>query len=111
MVQLRSGPDDDFRLDRPRGARMTEKWQKRWTTGSWGDRPYMIKARQGSYSNGRAFAESVVLNAAGVDRMRIHQTYTNLFVGCAAAITAPQLAVLKVHPDVEYVRTAARDVM
>eukprot|EP01052_Picozoa_sp_SAG31_P028195 SAG31_NODE_2700_length_5224_cov_2.317854_2_plen_84_part_00 len=32
VVQLRSGPDDDFRLDRPRGARMTEKWQKRWTT-------------------------------------------------------------------------------
>jgi hypothetical protein len=90
---------------------MTEKWQKRWSTGSWGDRPYMIKARHGSYPSGPAFAESVVLNAAGVERSRIHQTYSNLFVGCAAAVTTAQLAVLRVHPDVEYVRTAARDVM
>eukprot|EP01049_Picozoa_sp_SAG25_P014188 SAG25_NODE_2428_length_1618_cov_1.834760_1_plen_337_part_10 len=33
--QLRSGPDDTFRLDRPRGARMTEKWQKRWSSNGW----------------------------------------------------------------------------
>ena len=33
--QLRAGPDDAFRLDRPRGARMTQKWQKRWASGGW----------------------------------------------------------------------------
>jgi hypothetical protein len=86
---------------------MTEKWQKRWSTGSWGDRPYMIKARRGSYPSGPAFVDSVVLNAAGVERSRVLQAYSNLFVGCAAAVTAAQLAVLRVHPDVEYVRTAS----
>jgi hypothetical protein len=68
----------------------------------------MIKAQHGSYPcSGPAFAESVVLNAAGVERSRIHQAYSNLFVGCAAAVTTAELAVLRVHPDVEYVRTAS----
>ena len=67
----------------------------------------MIKARHGSYPSGPTFVESVVLNAVGVERSRIHQTYSNMFVGCAAAVTTAQLAVLRVHPDVEYVRTAS----
>ena len=47
LPQLRAGPDDAFRLDRPRGARMTEKWQKRWHSGGWAGRPYMIGAKPG----------------------------------------------------------------
>jgi len=58
MPQLRAGPDDAFRLDRPRGARMTEKWQKRWHSGGWAGRPYMIGAKPGGqYKSGGEFAQ------------------------------------------------------
>lgn len=112
LPQLRAGPDDAFRLDRPRGARMTEKWQKRWHSGGWAGRPYMIGAKPGGqYKTGGEFAQVVLGVFCRVDRSQLRQVFNNTFIGCAAVLTAEQVQLIKAHPDVEYVRTASRDFM
>ena len=92
LPQLRAGPDDAFRLDRPRGARMTEKWQKRWHSGGWAGRPYMIGAKPGGqYKTGGEFAQVVLGVFCRVDRSQLRQVFNNMFIGCAAVLTAEQV--------------------
>jgi len=46
-----------------------------------------------------------------VDRSQLRQVFNNMFIGCAAVLTTEQVALIKAHPDVEYVRQASRDFM
>ena len=63
-------------------------------------------------SDGSGCSVQVVLGVfCRVDRSQLRQVFNNMFIGCAAVLTTEQVALIKAHPDVEYVRQASRDFM
>jgi hypothetical protein len=72
---------------------MTEKWQKRWHSGGWAGRPYMIGAKpDGQYKSGGEFAQVVLGVFCQVDRSQLRQVFNNMFIGCAAVLTTEQVS-------------------